>query len=223
VVAKGVGGVVTKSRSSLVYWVLGLTAVGALAVCALRDDCTLLTPDQRAFRLFEAEDYEAAGEEFSDPMWRGVALYRQGEFEQAAGVFAGFDTPEAALNQGNALVFMGKYDEAVARYDRALELRPDWEPAVINREIAVARAAALEFEGGDMTGGMLGADEIVYSDTKSSPSEQTEQTDGGRPLSDEELRTIWLRQVTTDPADFLRAKFAYQAAMRKAETGGEEK
>mgnify|MGYP006935558943 CR=1 FL=1 len=49
------GGVVTRSRSSLVYWVLGLTAVGALAVCVLRDDCTLLTPDQRAFRLFEAE------------------------------------------------------------------------------------------------------------------------------------------------------------------------
>jgi Ca-activated chloride channel family protein len=206
-----------------VYWVLGLTAVGALAVCFLRDDCTLLTPDQRAFRLFEAEDYEAAVEEFSDPMWRGVALYRQGEFEQAAGVFAGFDTPEAALSQGNSLVFMGKYDEAVARYDRALELRPDWEPAVVNRDIAIARAAALDFEGGDMTGGMLGADDIVYSDTKSSASEQTEQTDGGRPLSDEELRTIWLRQVTTDPADFLRAKFAYQAAMRKAETGGEEK
>ena len=105
-------------------------------------------------------DPEAALEEFSDPMWRGVALYRQGEFEQAAGVFAGFDTPEAALNQGYSLVFMGKYDEAVARYDRALELRPDWEPAVVNREIAVARAAALDFEGGDMTGGMLGADEM---------------------------------------------------------------
>ena len=55
----------TRPRSFLVYWVLGLTAVGALAVCVLRDDCTLLTPDQRAFRLFEAEDYEAAVEELS--------------------------------------------------------------------------------------------------------------------------------------------------------------
>jgi len=218
-----VGGVVTRSRPSLVYWVLGLTAVVALAVCFLRDDCTLLTPDQRAFRLFEAEEYEAAAAEFSDPAWRGVALYRQGEFEQAAGVFAGFDTPEAALNQGNSLVFMGKYDEAVARYDRALELRPDWEPAVVNREIAVARAAALDFEGGDMTGGMLGADEIVYSESASPPAAGEEQVEGGKPLSDAELRLIWLRQVQTKPADFLRAKFAYQAAMRKAETGGEEK
>jgi Ca-activated chloride channel family protein len=217
------GGVVTRSRSFLVYWVLGLTAVGALAVCVLRDDCTLLTPDQRAFRHYEAEDYEAALEEFSDPMWRGVALFRQGEFEQAAGFFAGLDTPEAALNQGNSLVFMGQYDEAVARYDRALELRPDWEPAAVNREIAVARAAALDFEGGDMTGGMLGADEIVYSESTSPPASGEEQVDGGKPLSDAELRLIWLRQVQTKPADFLRAKFAYQAAMRKAETGGEGK
>ena len=213
------GGVVTRSRSSLVYWVLGLTAVGALAVCVLRDDCTLLTPDQRAFRLFEAEDYEAAVEEFSDPMWRGVALYRQGEFEQAAGVFAGFDTPEAALNQGNSLVFMGQYDDAVARYDRALQLRPDWEPAVVNRDIAVARAAALDFEGGEMTGGELGADEIVYSESTSPPAAGEEQVEEGKPLSDAELRLIWLRQVQTKPADFLRAKFAYQAAMRDSTKG----
>jgi Ca-activated chloride channel family protein len=147
-----------------------------------------------------------------------VTLFRQGEFEQAAGVFAGYDTAEAAFNQGNALVMQGKYDEAIARYERALELRPDWEPAIVNRDISVARAARLRREGGDMTGGMLGADDIVFSDTKSPPSDQTEQTDGGEPMSDEELRAIWLRQVTTKPADFLRAKFAYQHATRPTKT-----
>jgi Ca-activated chloride channel family protein len=193
--------------------------VAALATCLMRDDCTLLTPDQRAHQSFEAGDYELAAETFADPMWRGVALFRQGEFEQAAGVFAGFDTPEAALNQGNSLVFMGQYDDAVARYERALELRPDWEPAVVNRDIAVARAAALDFEGGDMTGGMLGADEIVYSESTSPPGSGEEQVEGGKPLSDAELRLIWLRQVQTKPADFLRAKFAYQAAMRESTRG----
>ena len=71
-----------------------------------------------------------------------------------------------------------------------------------------------------MTGGMLGADDIVFSDRKSPPSDQKEQTDGGQPMSDEELRAIWLRQVTTKPADFLRAKFAYQQATRPASTEG---
>lgn len=210
------------TRSNLVYWVLGLVVVASAATCIVRDDCGLLTPDQEAYRLFADGDYEAALETFADPMWRGVTLFRQGEFEQAAGFFAGFDAAEAAFNQGNALVMQGKYDEAIARYDRALELRPAWEPAVVNREIAVIRAAALVQTGGEGTGGMLGADEIVFSDAKSPPSAGEEETDGGAPLSDEELRSIWLRQVQTKPADFLRAKFNYQYATRPATTEGAE-
>ena len=202
------------------FWVLALVVVTAVAYCLTNDDCTLLRPDQRAYRLYEVGDYQAAAEGFADPMWRGAAVFRQGEFEQAAGVFAGYDTAEAAFNQGNALVMLGKYDAAIARYERALELHPDWEPAVINRDIAVARAALLVQTGGEGTGGMLGADEIVFSDAKSPPSSGEEQTDGGAPLSDEELRAIWLRQVQTKPADFLRAKFAYQYGTRAAKTKG---
>lgn len=201
---------------NLIFWILGLVVVAAISYCLVGGNCSLLTPDQKAYRLFEEGEYEAAAADFADPMWRGAALFRQGEFEQAAGVFAGYDAAEAAFNQGNALVMLGKYNEAVERYERALELRPDWEPAIVNRDIAVTRAARLKQEGGDMTGGMLGADEIVFSDNKSPPSDQTEQTNGGRPMSDEEMRAIWLRQVTTKPAGFLRAKFAYQQAARSA-------
>jgi Ca-activated chloride channel family protein len=206
--------------SNLVFWVLALVVVATVAYCLTNEDCTLLTPDHQAYRLYEAGDYEAAAGSFADPMWKAAALFRQGEFEQAAGVFAGYDTAEAAFNQGNALVMQGEYDDAIARYERALELRPEWEPAVVNRDIAVARAALLVQKGGEGTGGMLEADEIVFSDTKSPPSENTEQTDGGERLSDEELRAIWLRQVQTKPADFLRAKFAYQHATRPAKTEG---
>ncbi len=207
-------------QSNSVFWALALVVVATFAYCLTNEDCTLLTPDQQAYQLYESGDFEAASEAFADPMWKGTAIYRQGEFEQAAGVFAGCDAPEAAFNQGNALVMLGRYDEAIARYERALELRPDWEPAVVNRDIAVARAALLVQKGGEGTGGMLGADEIVFSDNKSPPSDNTEQTDGGEKLSDEELRSIWLRQVQTKPADFLRAKFAYQQATRPTPTKG---
>jgi Ca-activated chloride channel family protein len=209
-------------KSDRVFWILGLVVVVALAYCFVDDDCTLLTADQQAYRLYDSGDYEAAAGAFADPMWQGVALFKQGEFEQAGGVFAGFDTPEAAFNQGNALVMQGKYDAAVERYERALELRPDWEPAKVNRDIAAARAAMLAQEGGEGTGGMLGADEIVFSDKKSSPSADTEQTEGGEKMSDEELRSVWLRQVQTKPGDFLRAKFSYQHTMRQAKPEGSE-
>jgi Ca-activated chloride channel family protein len=33
-------------------------------------------------------------------------------------------------------------------------------------------------------------------------------------MNDAELRNLWLRRVQTAPADFLRAKFAYQASMK---------
>jgi Ca-activated chloride channel family protein len=72
----------------------------------------------------------------------------------------------------------------------------------------------LKREGGDMTGGMLAADEIVFTTGDSPPGAGEEQTEGPEAMSDEELRAVWLRQVQTKPADFLAAKFAYQLAMR---------
>lgn len=174
------------------------------------------TPDQLGRRSYEEADYSRAATRFADPMWRGIALFRAGEFDKAASLFAGYDTAEAAFNQGNALVMQGEYEAAVDRFARALELRPDWEDATVNREIALARAAALKKEGGDMTGGKIGADEIVFDKGKSSPSAGEEQVEGTTDSSDAELRSIWLRQVQTRPADFLRAKFAQQYATRKS-------
>ena len=180
------------------------------------DAVSLLTPDQQGYRFYEQSKYSAAAEYFADPLWQGIALFKQGEFKNAAGVFAGYDTAESAFNHGNALVMQGKYEGAAERYARALELSPEWEDARINREIALARAAMLKREGGDMTGGMLEADEIVFSKGKSPPSAGEEQIEGGEKISDAEQRAVWLRHVQTKPADFLQAKFAYQYAMRQA-------
>jgi Ca-activated chloride channel family protein len=217
VVAEGLAGAmitVSRSKKSIVAVLtsgLLLAGVYSLATGAV----TLLTPDQKGFREFQQEQFDEAATSFADPMWSGVALFRQGEFEQAAAVFAGLDTANSAFNQGNALLLQGKYGEAADRYTRALELRPEWDDATKNREIALGRAERLKQVGGDMTGGMLGADEIVFNTGESSPSAGDEQTDGGQPLSDAENRALWLRQVQTRPADFLSAKFAWQIAVRE--------
>jgi Ca-activated chloride channel family protein len=176
-----------------------------------------LTPDQVGYRYYLKGEYEKAAETFADPMWKGIALFRKGEFKDASTLFAGYDTAEAAFNQGNALVMQGQYEEAVKLYKRALDLRPAWEDALVNRDIAAARAEMLKKEGGDMTGGMMGADEITFDQGKSSPSSGEEQTEGGQQLSEKEMRAIWLRQVQTKPGDFLRAKFAYQYAVGTSE------
>ena len=115
------------------------------------------TPDQQGQRRMKRGDYLAAAETFRDPLWQGVAWFRGGEFGKAEQAFARVATPEAEFNRGNCLVMLGKYEAAVTRYDRALQLRPDWEDARINRDIAAARARLLERHGGDMGDQKLGA------------------------------------------------------------------
>lgn len=52
---------------------------------------------------------------FSDPAWRGVAFYRAGQADAAAGMWQG----QGGLNLGNALVHQGRYAEALEAYDAA--------------------------------------------------------------------------------------------------------
>ena len=193
-----------------------IAALAAAWYFTAQGEFRLLTPDQRGYRAFEAGAFEAAGERFADPRWRAAALYRQGRFEQAAGLLAGFEQPEDLLNRGNALAMLGRYQEAASLYDRALEQRPGWEAARLNRDIVLSRARALEQGRGETPGTMLEADEIVATSERSTPGAGD---DAGEPMpegtSDADLRAIWLRQVQTRPADFLRAKFAHQRAMQQ--------
>jgi Ca-activated chloride channel family protein len=136
-------------------------------------------------------------------------------------VFGRIRSPEAAYNRGNALVLLGKYDDAIRSYELALELRPGWTEAQDNLALAAARKALLappeSDEGG--TGGMLGADEVVLDDSgRVANSGAEEVVEGESGLSDAELRAVWLRRVQNDPADFLRARFAWQLQREEAES-----
>ncbi|MBB3205841.1 Ca-activated chloride channel family protein [Rhodopirellula rubra] len=168
-----------------------------------------LTPDQRGQRLMDRQQYVDAAAAFRDPMRKGVAWFRAGEFEKAQRSFARVASADAEFNRGNCLVMLGQYEPAIERYDRALKLRPDWEDARVNREIAIARAAKLNNEGGDMGDQRLGADEIRFDKKKDSEGQNTE-VDDSETISDSAMQALWLRRVQTKPADFLKAKFAYQ-------------
>ena len=178
------------------------------------------TPDQQGRRHFERGELLEAAEDFEDPLWQGMSWYRAGEFEKAAAAFARRDTPEAHFNRGNALVMRGEYDSAVAVYDRALEKRPDWREAEENRELARARGEAIKRAGGDMGDQKLGADEIRFDNQKRDTGQDTE-LNTEQAASSTDVQALWLRRVQTNPADFLKAKFSYQEAMRSGEGGTE--
>ena len=132
-----------------------------------------LTPDQQGQRLQRQGDFAQAAEAFQDPMRIGTAWYRAGEFEKAEQVFAQLPTAESEFNRGNCLIMLGQYEAAIARFDSALELRPNWSDAEVNREIAIARAALVARQGGDQGDQKIGADDVVFDDTQKSSGQDT--------------------------------------------------
>lgn len=154
-----------------------------------------------------------AAQVFESPQYRGVAFYRAGDFESAAAVFGRLRSPDAAYNRGNALLMLGRYDEAIQAYEEALVARPEWSRAAENLEIAVIRKERLQPPDDDAGGtdGQMEADEIVFDDSgRVDKSGTEEETEGGKGMSDDEMRAVWLRRVQNDPAEFLRTRFAYQ-------------
>ena len=205
---------------------IDVVLIGGLGLCTLlavfsQPPDFWLTADQQGDRFVEQEKFPQAAEVYADPVRQGVAYYRAAQFEEAAATFARVDDAPAAFNRGNALIMLGKYDEAIQSFDRALQFRPDWLEAEQNRAIAVARRDRLQppedDDGG--TGGQLEADEIVFDDRAKNSSEQQEiEVGAGDKMSDDELRSLWLQRVQTKPGDFLRVKFSYQLARRDKES-----
>ena len=200
--------------------IAALIALGVMAGLCLPADWWM-TKDQQGEKLMAAEKFGEAAETFEDPMRQGVAYFRDANFESAARAFGRVDNAQASFNRGDSLIMLGKYEEAIASFDRALQFEPDWSEAQENRNLAVARLAFVNPDINDAggTGGQLEADEIVFDDrAKNSAETQEVEVGSGEQMSDEGLRELWLQRVQTSPGDFLRVKFSYQLSRRDQET-----
>lgn len=216
-----------KHRMTIPMILIALAAVLGASSCSgtFRFADLWLTPDQQGRWYFERGDYATAADRFEDPLWRGIAFYASQDFESAAGQFSLVDSAEGWFNRGNALAHLERYPDAVAAYERALELQPDYPAAESNRDyVKLFIPTRPENAGGES--GVAGrdgmADEIVFDADRERLDEEGIDTvveEEGGALSEAQMAEMWLRQVETSPADFLRWKFAWQQ-QADPETGG---
>ncbi len=94
-----------------------------------------LTKDQQAQRELDAGNAMEAGELFDDPVWRAVAKYRAAEYGPSAAGFSSQDDIDNLYNLGNALARLGEIETAIDAYEQVLEVDPNMEDALYNRDL----------------------------------------------------------------------------------------
>jgi Ca-activated chloride channel family protein len=94
-----------------------------------------LRPDQRAYRALQEGDPATAARLFENTQWRGSARYRSGDFSGAVSDFTQDSSAAGLYNQGNALARLGRYPEAIERYEQVLQDNPEQREAAFNKAL----------------------------------------------------------------------------------------
>jgi Ca-activated chloride channel family protein len=89
--------------------------------------------DQQAEQALAAGEHEQAARLAQDPLRRGSAEYRSGDYAAALQSFSDAAGADADYNRGNALAQLGRYREAIAAYEQALHARPGMADAEHNK------------------------------------------------------------------------------------------
>ena len=118
----------------LVLFVL-FTALPEQQAMAVEWSALWKNTDQRGAEALDNKNPESAVQLFKDPDWKAEALYRDQKFDEAASLFAESETAQGFYNQGNALAQAGKLDDAIAAYNKAIELQPDMDDAKFNKAL----------------------------------------------------------------------------------------
>jgi Ca-activated chloride channel family protein len=204
-------------RGTAVQWIV-LLGLMLQAVPARADDMASfrslwLTPDQQGRLAFDRGDYATAKTLFTDPMWRGIAAYRAYDFLAAAEAFQSIATSDGRFALGNAQAQNHAYDKAIAAYDEVLKAQPNRAAAKLNRDIVLAALKQQEAKRQQQEQGEP-PPSLRPDETKVEPNQK-----GGKriEITPQDVTTAgaaeaWMREVQNAPADFLKLKFAIQAA-----------
>ncbi|HKS15545.1 MAG TPA: VWA domain-containing protein [Pseudomonas sp.] len=167
------------------------------------------TADQQGRWAFERGDYSQAAAHFHDPYWKGVAAYQAADFEAALASLGKLDSASAWFYQGNSQVRLFKFPQAIAAYRQALRLQPAFAEAKAN--LALAEALLKEYEDQQAQGLPNEKPDKVVEDQAPAPGGKAQQQKTAQAASDQ----LWLDNLNTSPAQFLKRKFSIQDAAQR--------
>lgn len=90
--------------------------------------------DQRASQLFDEGEHASAAELFDNPEWQASSKYRVGDYAGALESWQQLEGDDADYNRANTLARLGRYEDALATYQRLLEQNPAHQDARYNKE-----------------------------------------------------------------------------------------
>lgn len=176
---------------------------------------------------------DLAARTFVDPAWRGIAAYRDENYEAAAADFA---KTKSVFNQGNAQARLGDYAAALEAFDIA-QAQGD-QQARANFELVAAYYAGLgidpealglfpERKDGPTADSFIARGDAVAAGTGSEVTNNNTMLGlveldsrgrlGVRQIFDDKFIVAderWLTQLTDVPGDFLTARIAYEYKRR---------
>ena len=201
-------------RGTTLRWSAMLLALALLPPGPARADGLadwFWTPDQQGRRHYDAHKYAEAAATFANPEWRAAALFRAGKYTEAAEALAPIQTSVAQYNRGTALVRGRDYQGGEAAFEAALKLDPENAAAAHNLDVTWRIIAYLTEarEASDEGEQSLPPDSTV--EDLSGDQGKRARIDANSQLS-ESAADEWMRSVETRPADFLKSRFAIEAA-----------
>ena len=177
-----------------------------------------LTKDQQGYLHFQQQDYLAAAEDFTDPMWKATAFYKAKEYSKAHTYFMRDDSLYALVGAANSLAYQREFIAARNLYLEITAVDANYPNAQHNLDVLqklideINQMSASQNtendtskELGDAPQSSDGAEQLTTSELMVEETLSADQI-----LQNEKLNEKWMQRVQSDPANFLQTKFQIQ-------------
>lgn len=212
-------------RRGLVLCLLVFVLPVAEPAHALSWDDIWLNKNQQGQKKLEADLPDEAAQLFADEQWKAVANYQATQFGPAAAGFAAAEDATSLYNLGNAMAKLGNFESALDAYSQALDIEPDDEDTIYNREIVASLLEQQKQQQEEQDGQQSESDsggESQDQDSDSQSDQQSQDSSEGDPSGETQEGESARDDAQSSEEDLQAMQEELQRAAEEAEQQGED-